>query len=497
VGTATGRMKVILSTPPGKTTELWPPLGLLYMASSVRSKRKDDIKVIDAFCENLTSDDLLKRVVDEKPDVFGLNCSTHTFLSAIALLHKMKAALPGTKIVLGGYHATFAAERIMRSYPFIDYIIKGEGEESLVQLLQCIEDDSSPSHVGGICYLDGDRLIDNPFTLIENLDALPFPSRDLLHGVHYGYYHQGMRLTFGKFTTICTSRGCPFKCTYCSCAELSLRKWRPRSAENVVDEMEQIYNDGYQCCVVVDDNFTHRKKRVEEVCRLIRERKIKMKFYCEGRVDGASYELMKEMKRSGFDVMYFGVESASQRVLDYYQKHIQLAKSTEAIANAKRCGMLVVTSYIVGAPIETREDAELTVNMIRETRPHGVQVNILDCLVGTPIWNELEESKLVGPSDWETNHRIFEYEATPLSKEEIEQFVVEGYAAHLNGWKTRGGLKDLTRLILKNRTARQIIFNNILSPAARKRIFEELGIEEVKSPLEKMPANASPTSRNR
>lgn len=484
-------MKILLSTPPGKTTELWPPLGLLYIASSVRSKRNDEVKVMDSFCENLSPGELVARVIQERPDVFGLNCSTHTFLDAIHVLSKVKESLPATKLVLGGYHATFAAERIIRDYPFVDYILRGEGEETFPQLLSCIEDGTSPSGVGGICFSENGNYIENPFNLIGDLDSLPFPARELVQDFNYGYKHQNIQLTFGKFTTMCTSRGCPFKCTYCSCAELSLRKWRPRSAENVVDELEAIYNDGYECCVLVDDNFTNRRKRVEDICRMIRERHIKMQLFCEGRVDGAPYELLKDMKRAGFNVIYFGTESASKHVLDYYQKRIDPQESINAITSAKKIGMLVVTSYIIGAPVENRDDIKNTINMIRKTRPHGVQINILDCLIGTQIWKDLEKSQLVDKDDWKTNHRVYEYIDDGLKKDELEELVVEGYAAHLKGWWSREGISDLTRLVLHNSSARKIIFWNLLNPAARKRIFKELGIDQVKSPIEQEPRKST------
>jgi radical SAM superfamily enzyme YgiQ (UPF0313 family) len=458
-------MKVLLSTPPGKTTELWPPLGLLYIASSVKAKRGDEVKVIDAFCENLTGAELSRRVMEEEPDVFGINCSTHTFLDAIGLMQELRVLRPEMKLVLGGYHATFAAERILKEYPFVDYIIKGEGERSFPQLLQHIEDGSSPSDVGGISCLNDGKYVDRPFTLIEDLDSLPFPDRSMLSCVDYGYIFQNIRLTFGKFTTLCTSRGCPYKCTYCSCAELSLRKWRPRSAESVLDELEMLYDTGYQCCVFIDDNFTHRKKRVEEICDGIKDRRIKMQFYCEGRVDAAPYELLKKMKGVGINVIYFGVESASQHVLDYYQKHTRPDQALRAVQEAKDVGMIVVTSYIIGAANETKEDIDRTIKMIEKTRPHGVQINILDCLIGTPIWSELEKNKIVGKDDWKTNHRIYEYLKNGISKEELQKCVVDGYASHFNSWKSKEGLKELPGLFLGNGTASRIILGNLLSPS--------------------------------
>jgi len=467
-------MKVLLSTPPGKTTELWPPLGLLYIASSMKAKRGDEVKVIDAFCENLTSAELSKRVMEEKPDVFGINCSTHTFLDAIGLMQELRVLRPEMKLILGGYHATFAAERILKEYPCVDYIIKGEGERSFPQLLQHIEEGSPPSDVEGISYLDGGKYVDRPFTLIEDLDSLLFPDRSMLDRVDYGYFFQNIRLTFGKFTTLCTSRGCPYKCTYCSCAELSLRKWRPRSAESVLDEIEMLYDKGYQCCVFVDDNFIHRKKRVEEICDGIKDRRIKMQFYCEGRVDAASYELLKKMKGAGINVIYFGVESASQHVLDYYQKHTRPDQAIQAVKDAKDVGMIVVASFIIGAANETREDIDRTIEMIRKIRTHGVQINILDCLIGTPIWSELEKNNIVGKDDWKSNHRIYEYLKDGISKAELQKCVVDGYAAHFNSWKSKEGLKDLPGLFLDNSTASRIILGNLLSLKTWKMMSEGL-----------------------
>jgi len=465
-------MKVLLSTPPGNTKELWPPLGLLYMASNIKRLRDDNVGVIDAFCENLTKEKLVERVLGERPDVFGINCSTHTFLDAIAVLQDIDRALPEVKLVLGGYHATFTSEKILREYPFVDFIIKGEGEYALPQLLGHIGSDTVPSDVDGISFMENGRHISNPIKLIEDLDALPFPDRSLTNEVEYGYFHGNIRLTYGKFTTICTARGCPYSCTYCSCARLSMMKWRPRSAENVVDEIESLYDQGYECCVVVDDNFTHKRKRVEKICELIRARKIRMQFYCEGRVDNAPYSLMRDMKKAGFNVIYFGVESASKHVLDYYHKNITPEKAKEAIENAKRAKMVVVASFIFGAPNESTEDIQNTINFIRSSRPHAIQINILDCLIGTPIWDELVEQGLVGPEDWKTNHRIYDYMSERFSQEELERLKNHGYKTHIDAWKNREGLVEFLKLVASNRSARRIVIGNLFNPDARKSVAE-------------------------
>ena len=481
-----------MSTPPGKTLEKWPPLGLLYIAANIRENRDDNVVILDAFCEGLSRQQLVERMVKEKPDIIGLNCSTHTFLEAVQALQDAKKALPESKIVLGGYHATFAAERILAEYDFVDYIIKGEAEQPMVQLLEHLEKGDSPEDVTGISYRHDGKNVNNPLSLVTDLDALPFPDRNMVSGIDYGYSFQGIPLTFGKFTTLSTSRGCPFRCTYCSCAAFSLRKWRPRSAESVVEELETVHGQGYKNCVIVDDNFTHNPKRTEQICDLIIERKIDMQFYCEGRVDGASYELMRKMKRAGINVIYFGAESADDKVLEYYKKHINPQKTRLAVANAKKAGMLVVTSYIIGAPVETKEAVQRTLDFIRSSRPHAVQVNVLDCLIGTSIWEDLEKNNLVGKDDWKRNHRIYEYSKDGFGKDELEAFVSEAYADWLKGWWSKDGIADILWILAKNKTARRVVFSNLLNPTVRKMMLK--GAKAFEPPQEqgKLETNPNP-----
>ena len=465
-------MKVLLSTPPGKTTELWPPLGLLYLAASLKARGHSDVHVLDAFCRNLTGDDLAQRVTDEAPDVFGINCSTHTFLDAIEALRKVHESRPETLLVMGGYHSTFAAERILKDYPFVDYVIKGEAERAFPELLERIESGKRADDVEGITFAEDGRTVSQPLAVIQDLDALPFPERRLLGDLEYGYFHQNIRLTYGKFTTIVTSRGCPYACTYCSCAAFSQRRWRARTATNVVDELEELSDQGYENVVFVDDNFTLKRSRVTEICEQIRERRIRMRFYCEGRVDNAPYELLRTMKRAGFDVMYFGVESPTPKVLDYYKKGITAAKAQRAVADAKRAGMIVVTSFIIGAPVESPEDIRRTIDFIRTLRPHAVQVNILDCLIGTPIWDGLVRDGIVAPGDWKRNHRIWEYHEDGLSRDRLGQLSQAAYAAHIEGWKSKGGLEDFLRMMRVNRTGRKVVFGNLFNPDVRRRLRE-------------------------
>jgi anaerobic magnesium-protoporphyrin IX monomethyl ester cyclase len=457
-------MKVMLLTPPGKTTERWPPLGLLYIAACIRKQRGDSIRVVDAFCMNLDRPGLLEIIKNESPDFIGISTSTHAFLESMEVLGEASAALPDATLALGGYHATFAAERILRTYPFVDYVLKGEAERSMPDLLDCIESGREPANVEGISYLNGDAYVSNRPALIENLDELPFPDRGFVRDVDYGYAFRDVPLTFGKFTTLSTSRGCPYQCSYCSCASFSRRRLRYRSAENVAQELQMLYLEGYENVVIVDDNFTHDPRRVEEICGLIRNKGIRMKLYCEGRVNKATPELLKKMKSAGFDVIYFGAESASKHVLDYYNKRATPEQTMDAVKNAKDAGMMVITSFIMGAPVESAEDMQRTVDLISRLRPHGVQVNILDVLIGTRLWEDMLTEGRIKPEDWKTNHRIYEYTESGHSRETLERFVNKGYGKYIDSWKSPAGVTELAGLLTHNRTARGIIYHNLFNP---------------------------------
>ena len=253
--------------------------------------------------------------------------------------------------------------------------------------------------------------------------------------------------------------------------------WRYRTATNVVDELEMLYKQGYRECVFIDDNFTQNEERVIDICDQIKERHIHMKMLCEGRANHAGYPFLKKMKKAGFNVIYFGAESGSQRVLDYYNKRITPEKTAEAVANAKRAGMLVATSYILGAPIESREEMNETISFAESMRPHVVQYNILDMLIGTPLWDELIKEGKIGPDDWKTNHRVYDYFPEHASQEELETLVNEGYTGYINAWKNRKGIMELIHVLLLNKSARDVIFGNIVNPAARKIITD--GMKDV------------------
>ena len=441
-------MKIVLCTPPLKKTDLRfhsPPIGLLYIASYLKSKSNHEIRMIDAFSCNMDEDQFLKQISKANPDVIGLSCTSFSFLKSMELLEKIKRMLTDVVVVLGGIHATFFAERIVKNYGFIDFVVKGEGEITFSELIENLNNREELKNIAGLTFIDNNEIVSNREELISDLDSLPFPNRRLIEGNEYAICWFGFRITLGKFTTILTSRSCPHKCTFCCCSALFKKKWRTRSVDNVLDELEEIYSQGYRSCIFIDDNFTLIPERVIKICRGIVERKIKMDLHCEGRVDRASPDILREMKKAGFSTIYFGIESGLQKVLDYYRKGITVEQIEDAVKNAKRAGLNVIGSLIIGSPVETRQDVLKTLEFVSDLRII-LQINSLGIVPGTEIWLTLEKSNKIRGDDWKSVHSVSKYYDN-FSEEELLNYLDHGYALLIRKLIRPKSCKDILALV--------------------------------------------------
>jgi anaerobic magnesium-protoporphyrin IX monomethyl ester cyclase len=402
-------MKVLLINPDTGHPEriesqaAWPPLGLLYIGS-VLQNAGHEVKVIDNGRMQLSVEKIANRVRPEEPGIVGVSALTPTFKQGVKIARTIKAEMPDVKIVFGNYHATFTYDRILANYPFIDYVVLGEGELSFLELVNTLEKNKDIKKVLGIAYRhDGGVVKAPPRPLIQNLDDLPIPDRSLLEQEYHSEI-MGMLGSGGKFTTVLTSRGCPYSCRYCACSAFSHRAVRFRSPEAVVAEMEQLYDDGYEDAGFVDDNLLLNRQRMEKICDMLKERKIRLNLWAEGRVDHASREVMKKFAGVGCKIIYFGMESGSQKVLDYYAKNITPEMSRKAVRNSKEAGIEnVVGSFIVGAPIETEADVRQTFDFAMSLEGMDFpQMNPLCISPGMDLWETaVREGRLDEKEQWE------------------------------------------------------------------------------------------------
>lgn len=360
-----------------------PPLGLGYLAAVLR-REGFKVRIIDDMVENLSFEALIKRL--KNSIMVGITSTTPTFNSALKYARKIKEALPDIFVVLGGVHVTFRPLDAAKN-DFVDAVCVGEGEETIVEIAEKVEAGRKLEDVKGVVYKSENEIVDNgPRGFIRDLDSLPFPAYDLMPLERYSLF--GERLE--QFPMI-TSRGCPFACRYCSSSLFMGHRFRVRSAQNVVDEIEWLISEfNAKHIAFGDDTFTLSRRRVEAICDEIRRRGIDVEWSCSSRVDTINEDMVKKMRDAGCSAIYFGVESASPRILDFYRKKIDLEKVRRAVTLAKKYGIKVICSFIIGAPMERKEDMEATLKLALKLDPDYAQFSVLTPYPGTEIFDEAE-----------------------------------------------------------------------------------------------------------
>ncbi len=396
----------------------FPPMGILNLATYLR-KHNFDANILDMFARGWSIKKTLEWIKQEDPDILGFSTITTagTGITSAFIAKKVKEDInPNVKILFGNYHATFNDTRILNKYPYIDACVRGEGENTILEIAEKLEKGHGFEDIKGVTYRDNGRLIRNDDRpLIDNLDDLPFPDRKLLGNVEYKSSVEGLDLSLGKFTTAASSRGCAYKCSFCS-SSMFWDKWRPRSPENIIEELSLIESQGYRDLQWIDDNFTLSKKRLIELSKLVRKEKIDLKWMAEGRVNHSSRELLTAMKLMGCRILSYGVESGSQRVLDWYNKKITLNQANDAIQTAKKVGIdFIFANFIIGAPIETREDIIDTIKFSMKLDIDWPQYHILGIIPGNRIWDQMVEENKIDPEKcWEVGTAVLSIPLTEI-----------------------------------------------------------------------------------
>jgi len=346
-------MRVLLVEPPKKTWELMgecvsPPLGLAQLAA-VLEEAGIDVEIVDCNAQGIDWPQL-KGVIDERrPDVVGATAMTPFFYQALRVMEMAKGVDRGIVTVLGGPHVTFTPEETLLEHPELDFIVRGEGERTLIQLVRCLEAGQDPSQVKGIALRQGDGIV---LTLQQppvDVNSLPSPAYHLLPMQNYHF------TLLGKFATLLSSRGCPHKCTFCSEWRFWGACWRPREPKRVVDEMELLNKRyGRESFWFGDDCFNVSAEHIQGVCDEIIARRLDVSWFYQGRADFLikHKELLPLMRRAGNLMVQIGVESSTNRELADFNKHLTRSQVEEAIHLLKKHDIVAQGLLIVG----TRQD---------------------------------------------------------------------------------------------------------------------------------------------
>ncbi len=411
-----------------KAIASFPPLGILYLAAVLEEKGVD-VSVLDQPAEGFTTDETVGWVNKEDPDMVGFSTFGSSGRTAAKISGKLKEQNPNLTIVFGNQYATFNSERILRKYDSVDIIVRGEGERTIVELVKCLDQKDELKRVNGVAFRREDQVVSTPDRqLMNDLDSLPFPDRSLID-VEYHCVIGGANVAPKRFTSIVSSRGCVYQCRFCTCTQFARNRWRPRSVQSTLEELQSLSGEGYKQFIFVDDSFTANQRRVIKLCRKMREQKIDLEWICEGRVDNCSLEMLREMANAGCKILYFGIESANQRILDYFNKGTTPKQSEIAVKKARKAGIdVIIGSFIVGAPDETRAEIKNTVEFAKRIPIDLPQFNILGIYPGTALWKEFEANGLVdGEEYWETGISVADICPSAVPTDEIKHLIHQGF----------------------------------------------------------------------
>lgn len=441
----------------------WPPLGMLYCAGVLKNSGLE-VSVLDQMAKGFSSRQVLNWIKSENPDILGFSVLVTSFKESLNLARQAEEENPDLTVVFGNYHATSNAERILKKYPFVDVIVRGEGEYTSLELANRKTKDRDLGDVPNLTFRDKERIVSTPDgPLIGNIDQLPFPDRDLL-SAEYASQIFGIRVATRKFTSVVSSRGCPFRCSFCACRKFARGIWRPRSVENIIEELMFLHSKGFRQFLFVDDNFTLDLRRVVKLCREIRKERLDIEWFCDGRVDNCSYDVFRDMSKSGCRLLYFGIESRNQRILDYYKKQITPDQSIRAVNLARKAGIdIIVGSFIVGAPDETRKEIQNTLRFAHELDIDVPQLNILAAFLGTDLWSDMVARSIIEEEDWwETGVYISKVSPRAVPFEEIRKMIYEYFKAFFIRPKT---LSTEILRTLKSEYRRAALLNNMFRVA--------------------------------
>ncbi len=376
------------------------PLGLLYIGASLENDGHE-VELLDYYAEKITKDKLKNSLMS--CDAVGMTVNTNNYKPAAGISGLIKEIDSDIPLIIGGPHCTFVQKQSLHDIPHADISVIGEGEYVILDLAKYLHGEKNLANIHGIYYKENGSINSGkPLKVINNLDELPFPARHLVEKYDYGNFSFGHTFK-GKITNLITSKGCPFHCRFCSRYHHFIKDWsfRKRSAENVVNEIQEL-SGKYRSVIIVDDNFLADKKRAHKIFDMLLESNTGIEFLIQGaRVDASDKELYLKMKKAGVKYIFYGLESGNQDVLDFYNKNITLQQIKKATTLARQMDFFIGASFIFGAPMETKNHIENTIKFACSLPLDNAIFVPLIYRMGSSLWIEAVKNKKIQPNQYE------------------------------------------------------------------------------------------------
>jgi len=429
-------MKVLLINPPyhkkkifkksmEKVGALLPPLGLAYIAAVIE-RDGHNIKIIDGPVLTTKKDydyNKLKEDLEEfQPDIVGVTATSPQIKDAINTINLVKEVNKDIITFLGGPHIT-ALPKILSEIKNLDFGIYGEGEFTFLEAIKRLEKKEKLEGLNGLIWREEDNVKHLSREYIRDLDVLPFPARHLLPMELYKPSPANYRRL--PATQIMSSRGCPYSCVFCH-KPIFGKQFRPHSATRVLDEIEHLINKyRIKDMQIFDDTFTMNKKRAEEICKGIIERKLDIVWNCMTRIDRVDPDLLKIMKRAGCYEIGYGVESGSERILKLIRKGVDKEMMRKVFKWTKKEGIEIRAFFMIGFPTETKEDILKTISFAKELNPDIAQFMVTTPYPDTELWELCKKCGEINIGDW-SNFTFYAPQSPPfvpfsLKKNEIDE----------------------------------------------------------------------------
>ncbi len=407
-------MKILLISPPlhssdrygkdlGKVGPTTEPLGLAYLAGALL-KSNYQVDLVDCAAIHYGLEDIKKIILNNNYDVVGITILTPSYATVKKVIQLIKKLNKNIKIIVGGVHLTIRPIETLKETKEIDVGVIGEGEKTIVDVMDALQNKKSLNKIKGIVFRNKNKIVvTKPRELEDNIDNLSMPARSLLPMHLYKpaptYYRK-----LPSYTML-TSRGCPFRCIYCS--KISGRVYRYHSIDRIIEEMKILIKK-YKAKEIIfrDDTFTIKRDFVYRLCNKIIEEKLnkKIRWTCMTRVNLVDYNLLKLMKKAGCWSIHYGIESGSQRLIDLIKKDITLEQAKDAIKWTKSAGIETKAFFMIGLPTETKEESLQTINFAKQLNPHMIQLTITVPYPGTGLYELAKNNGTLKSLNWEDYH---------------------------------------------------------------------------------------------
>ncbi|MCX6746767.1 MAG: radical SAM protein [Candidatus Pacearchaeota archaeon] len=454
-------MRTLLINPPVPRTfynrEFYLPSGEMYLGA-VLQRNNEEVRLIDLKTfqkeflyetrgdpENEDYDYIIKDAISKfKPDLIGFGgLISGNFLDVLKFSKVTKNSFPEIPVVMGGAHASMYPNEILTNCPSIDWLVLGEGEDTLMQLIEKIErKDYNFEDIDGFAFRQDGRVVINPKTrFIRDLDSLPFPAYDLINLKAYfedtSKWHNPKKLKMDMEIPIISSRSCPYDCNFCSEGEIMGKGWRPRSPKNVIDEIEFVYDRYHQSHFgFMDDNLTISKRRIIEICNEIKRRGLNIQFETHNGVSIRTLdkEILESMVSAGLTRIALPIESGSDYIRNEIMgKRLSREKIFETVKCLKKYEQVYTRAFfIMGMPEETRETLEDTYKMIQEIDVDRVHLTNIVPFPGSRVFEQaLKDNLLVNlkPEElylsdemYQTNYHTYFIKPYQLELKDLREF---------------------------------------------------------------------------